>query len=64
MRHDWNFGGVYVAPFAGQAAMALVVLLAVRMGLARLRFGDHVANAPLAEAGIYVCLLAVLVLIF
>ena len=64
MRHDWDFGGVYVAPFAGQAAMALVVLLVARMGLARLRFGDHVANAPLAEVGIYVCILAVLVLIF
>ena len=64
MRHDWDLGGVYFAPFIGKAAMALVILLLLRMGLARMRFGDHVANAPLAEAGLYICVLAVLVLIY
>jgi hypothetical protein len=63
MRHDWDLGGVYFAPFAGEAALALIILLVARMGFARLRFGDHAANAPLAEAGIYVCILTVLVLI-
>ena len=64
MHHDWNFDGVYFAPFVGQAAIALVILLVVRMGLGRVRFGHHVANAPLAEAGLYICVLAVLVLIY
>ena len=44
--------------------MALIALLVVRFGLARLRFGDYVTNAPLAEAGIYICILAILVVAF
>lgn len=64
MRHDWDFDGIYVAPFAVHLALAMLVLLAIRPVLARLRFGARVANAPLAEAGLYICIVAVLVVIF
>lgn len=63
MRHDWDLGGIYLAPLAVDLGLAMLVLLAIRPILTRLRFGDRVANAPLAEAGLYICIVAVLVVI-
>jgi Protein of unknown function (DUF1656) len=38
-----------------------VIQLVLRWVFARIRFSRYVANAPLAEAGIYVCVLALLI---
>ncbi|MGU3538290.1 DUF1656 domain-containing protein [Methylobacterium sp. A54F] len=64
MRHDLEFGGVLVSPFVAYAAGALAILLALRVLLRRVRFSRYVANPPLAEAGIYVCVLALLIVLF
>jgi hypothetical protein len=61
MRADWNIAGVYTAPLAGHLVIALIVLLILRPLLARLRVADYFINAPVAEACLYVCILAVLV---
>lgn len=63
MFHDLDLGGVLVSPFLAYAAGALVVLMLLRRVSARLRLHRYVANPPLAEAGLYVCLLALLIVL-
>lgn len=58
MRHDWNFAGIYVAPFAVHLGAALIVLLVLRPILARLRMADYMVNPPVVEASIYIIILA------
>ncbi len=54
---DIDLGGILVAPFVRYLFLALVILIAVgRFGL-RSMF----ANPPLAEAALYVCILASLI---
>jgi hypothetical protein len=60
MRHDWDFAGVYVAPFVGHLVAALLILLVLRPLIAKLRLLDYVANPPIVEAGLFICILAVL----
>ncbi|KQP48859.1 hypothetical protein ASG40_17815 [Methylobacterium sp. Leaf399] len=61
MFHDLDIGGVLVSPFLAYAAGALLLLVLLRRLFAGLRLSRYVANPPLAEAGIYVCLLALLI---
>ncbi|MGE7154702.1 DUF1656 domain-containing protein [Methylorubrum rhodesianum] len=68
MQHDLTIGGILVSPFVAYALLAFALLafallVALRVVFRRIRFGRYVANAPLAEAGIYVCLLALVVVL-
>ncbi|WP_264047049.1 DUF1656 domain-containing protein [Methylobacterium flocculans] len=64
MRSDLDLGGVLVSPFVAYAAGALAILVVLRLVSARLRISRYVANPPLAEAGLYVCILALLIVLF
>ena len=64
MRSDLDLGGVLVSPFVAYAAGALVILVVLRRLFARLRVARYVANPPLAEAGLYLCILALLIVLF
>jgi hypothetical protein len=61
MHKDIHFGGVLVSSFVGYALVAFAIILVLRLLFARIRLSRYVANAPLAEAGIYVCVLALLI---
>ena len=61
MRHELDMGGVLFSPFVAYAGAAFLIMIVLRFGFARIRFSRYVANPPLAEAGIYVCILALLV---
>ncbi|MGY2052660.1 DUF1656 domain-containing protein [Methylobacterium sp. JK268] len=63
MVRDLALGGVLVAPFVAYAAGALLLLLGLRPILRLIRFERVFANPPLAEAGLYLCLLALLIVI-
>jgi hypothetical protein len=60
---DLRIGGILIAPFVGDALGALVIFLALRPLLRRLRFERVFANPPLAEAALYVCILGLLVVL-
>ena len=64
MRSDLDLGGVLVSPFVAYAAGALAILVVLRLVSARLRISRYVVNPPLAEAGLYVCILALLIVLF
>lgn len=64
MYKDLHLGGVLVSSFVGYALLAFAVLLVLRLVFARIRLSRYVANAPLAEAGIYMCVLALLIALF
>ena len=64
MYEDIHIGGVLISSFVAYALAAFAVLLVLRWFFARIRFSRFVANAPLAEAGIYVCGLALLIALF
>lgn len=55
---DIDLGGVLVDPFVRYIFLALVILIALRFVVGRLSLGRIFANPPLAEAAIYVCILA------
>ncbi|MBP30042.1 DUF1656 domain-containing protein [Methylobacterium sp.] len=61
MHEDIHVGGGLVTAFVAYALAAFVILIILRFAFARLRFSRYVANAPLAEAGLYVCVLALLI---
>ncbi len=61
MYEDIHIGGVLISSFVAYALAAFVILLLLRWFFARIRFSRYVANPPLAEAGIYVCVLALLI---
>lgn len=64
MRSDLDLGGVLISPFVAYAACALLILVVMRRLSARLRVARYVTNPPLAEAGLYLCLLALLIVLF
>jgi len=64
MTHVIDLAGVFVSSFIGEALLALIILLVLRPLLARVGFQRLVWNAPLAELGLLVCILGVLVLLF
>ncbi|MEE7477137.1 DUF1656 domain-containing protein [Methylobacterium hispanicum] len=63
MRTDLQIGGVLISPFVAYALGAFAILVLLRTLFARVPLGRYVANPPLAEAGIYVCILALLVVL-
>jgi len=63
MFHELTIGGVLVSPFVAYAVAALAILLGLRPLLRLMRFERVFANPPLAEAGIYVCILALLIVL-
>jgi hypothetical protein len=63
MFHELTIGGVLVSPFVVYAGGALAILLCLRPLLRLMRFERVFANPPLAEAGIYVCILALLIVL-
>ncbi|MCJ2031025.1 DUF1656 domain-containing protein [Methylobacterium sp. J-043] len=63
MQHDLAIGGILISPFVAYALIAFALLVALRVVFRWIRFGRFVANPPLAEAGIYVCLLALVVVL-
>ncbi|MDP4022229.1 DUF1656 domain-containing protein [Methylobacterium sp. NEAU 140] len=60
MYRDIHIGGVLISSFVAYALGALAIFLLLRRVFAWIRLSRYVANAPLAEAGIYVCVLALL----
>ena len=58
---DIDLGGILVAPFVRYLFLALVILIAVRFVVGRLGLRAMFANPPLAEAALYVCILASLI---
>jgi hypothetical protein len=58
---DIDLGGIMVAPFVRYLFLALVILVAVRFAVGRLGLRSMFANPPLAEAALYVCILASLI---
>ncbi len=58
---DIDLGGVLLAPFVRYLFLALVILIAVRFVVGRLGLRSMFANPPLAEAALYVCILASLI---
>ncbi|GJE26954.1 DUF1656 domain-containing protein [Methylobacterium organophilum] len=63
MRQELEIGGILVSPFVADALGAFALLILLRALFRRIRFSRYVANAPLAEAGLYVCLLALLIVL-
>lgn len=63
MTHDLTLGGVLVSSFVLDAGIAFAILVALRVVFRRIRLARFVANPPLAEAGLYVCLLALIVVL-
>ena len=61
MWRETNVGGVLMAPIVPYALLALAIHLALRPLLALLRIHRWTWNPPLAEAGLYVCILSLLV---
>jgi hypothetical protein len=58
---DIDLGGILVAPFVRYLFLALVILVTVRFVVGRLGLRSMFANPPLAEAALYVCILASLI---
>jgi Protein of unknown function (DUF1656) len=58
---DIDLGGVLVAPFVRYLFLALVILIAVRFVVGRFGLRSMFANPPLAEAALYVGILASLI---
>lgn len=56
--------GVLLPPVLAYGAAAVVVYLPVRWGVGRLRLWRFVWNPPLAEAGLFVCVLGSLMVLF
>jgi hypothetical protein len=55
---DIDLGGILVAPFVRYLFLALVILIALRFAVGRFGLRSMFANPPLAEAALYVCILA------
>jgi Protein of unknown function (DUF1656) len=58
---DIDLGGILLAPFVRYLFLSLVILIAVRFVVGRLGLRSMFANPPLAEAALYVCILASLI---
>ena len=58
---DIDLGGILVAPFVRYLLLALAILIVVRFAVGRLGLESMFANPPLAEAALYVCILASLI---
>ena len=61
MWRETNVAGVLMAPIVPYALLALAIYIALRPLLVQLRIQRWTWNTPLAEAGLYVCILSLLV---
>ena len=61
MWRETNVAGVLMAPIVPYALLALAIYLALRPLLVRLRIQRWTWNTPLAETGLYICILSLLV---
>lgn len=57
---EFVVGGLLVSPFMRYALLALLIFLPVRFALVHLRFDKWVWHPFLAEAAIYLCIVATL----
>ncbi|AWN42425.1 DUF1656 domain-containing protein [Methylobacterium durans] len=64
MHRDLDLGGILISPFVAYTAASLVILVALRALFARIRLARYVANPPLVEAGLYICIVALMVALF
>jgi hypothetical protein len=64
MWRETNIDGVFISPLVAYMIGALVVYIPLRWFLLRLRLQRWVWNPLLVEAGIYVCILGILVGVF
>ncbi len=62
MWRETNVDGVLIAPIVPYALLALAVYLALRPLLVHLRIQRWTWNTPLAETGLYICILSLLVI--
>jgi len=62
MWRETNVDGVLIAPIVPYALLALAVYLALRPLLVRLRIQRWTWNTPLAETGLYIYILSLLVI--
>lgn len=58
MWRELNLGGVYLPPLLAYMLAALVIHGPLRLVLTRVGFWRWTWNQPLAEVGVYVCVLA------
>ena len=63
LRHEVEIGGVLISPFAVYLVIAFAAFLLLRWFFATIRFSRFVANPPLAEAAIYLGVLALVVVL-
>ena len=61
MYRDLDIGGVLLSPFVAYAGIAFAIMVVLRTIFTRFPLARYVANPPLAEAGLFVCLLALVV---
>lgn len=52
--------GLLITPFVKYALITLLVFVPLRMGLTRIGFQRYAWHPLLAEAGLFICLLAIL----
>ena len=64
MWKETNIGGVFMAPILAYMLVALIIYLLLRPILVRLRFARWSWHTPLAETGLYICILSLLVMLF
>ena len=63
MWRELNLFGVYLSPLVMYLAAAIVVHVPLHILLARTRFWRWVWNPPLAEAGLFVCVLGLIMVL-
>lgn len=61
MHRDLDIDGVLLSPFVAYAGAAFVLMVLLRLVFRRFPLARYVANPPLAEAGLFVCLLALVI---
>ena len=61
---EFVIGDVLVAPFVAYAAAAAVLIVVIRPLLRLVRFELAFYNPPLAQIGIYILILAALIVLF
>lgn len=63
MQHEIDIAGVYVSPFVVMAALGLLIFLPLRALLDHLEFDQFFWHRPLADACMFIIIVALLVLV-
>ena len=61
MWRETNVAGILIAPIVVYALVALAIYIALRPLLTRLHIQRWTWNTPLAETGLYICILCLLI---